>query len=146
MKMVYLIIIILIFLISCQSKDQMMAEFVTCVNNQVGKTYLEQLNAKGPDEFSNAGLIWYCRDVAGFPKISTIYVSWKNVKVPKVGAYVYGIIKENGPSVTTDLLGVIVSINPTMVVAGDQEKNILTKHLLELKKNYIRVEYLYVDI
>ena len=143
--MKYLIIAILISLISCQTKEQMMSDFVKCAKNQVGKPYLEELHARGPDEFSNAGLIWYCRDVAGFPKASTIYVSWRNIKVPKVGAYIYGIIKDNGASITSDLLGIIVSIDPVMVVAGDPEKNILTKHHLEIKKKYIRLEYLYVD-
>ena len=141
------IITILIFsLIFCQSKEEMMENFVQCVNDQIGKTYLEQLNSKGPEVFSNAGLIWYCRDVAGLPKASTIYVSWKDVKQPKVGAYVYGITKYTGTSVSSDLLGVIVSVNPTMVVAGDLEKEILTKHLLEFKKDYLWVEYQYVDI
>ena len=141
------IITILIFsLIFCQSKEEMMENFVQCVNDQIGKTYLEQLNSKGPEVFSNAGLIWYCRDVAGLPKASTIYVSWKDVKQPKVGAYVYGITKYSGTSVSSDLLGVIVSVNPTMVVAGDLEKEILTKHLLEFKKDYLWVEYQYVDI
>ena len=141
------IIKILIFsLIFCQSIEEMMENFVQCVNDQIGKTYLEQLNSKGPEVFSNAGLIWYCRDVAGLPKASTIYVSWKNVKQPKVGAYVYGITKYTGTSVSSDLLGVIVSVNPTMVVAGDLEKEILTKHLLEFKKDYLWVEYQYVDI
>ena len=141
------IITILIFsLIFCQSKEEMMENFVQCVNDQIGKTYLEQLNSKGPEVFSNAGLIWYCRDVAGLPKASTIYVSWKDVKQPKVGAYVYGITKYTGTSVSGDLLGVIVSVNPTMVVAGDLEKEILTKHLLEFKKDYLWVEYQYVDI
>ena len=141
------IITILIFsLIFCQSKEEMMENFVQCVNDQIGKTYLEQLNSKGPEVFSNAGLIWYCRDVAGLPKASTIYVSWKDVKQPKAGAYVYGITKYTGTSVSSDLLGVIVSVNPTMVVAGDLEKGILTKHLLEFKKDYLWVEYQYVDI
>ena len=141
------IITILIFsLIFCQSKEEMMENFVQCVNDQIGKTYLEQLNSKGPEVFSNAGLIWYCRDVAGLPKASTIYVSWKDVKQPKIGAYVYGITKYTGTSVSSDLLGVIVSVNPTMVVAGDLEKEILTKHLLEFKKDYLWVEYQYVDI
>ena len=141
------IITILIFsLIFGQSKEVVMENFVQCVNDQIGKTYLEQLNSKGPEVFSNAGLIWYCRDVAGLPKASTIYVSWKDVKQPKVGAYVYGITKYTGTSVSGDLLGVIVSVNPTMVVAGDLEKEILTKHLLEFKKDYLWVEYQYVDI
>ena len=122
-----------------------MSNFVKCVNDQVGKKYLEELNSKGPSVFSNAGLIWYCRDIAGFKKASTIYISWRDIKRPRVGAYVYGITKENGASVSGPLLGVVVSINPTYVVAGDPEKGILTKHILQLKTEYIRVEYQYVD-
>ena len=63
---------------------------------------------------------------------------WRDIKRPRVGAYVYGITKENGASVSGPLLGVVVSINPTYVVAGDPEKGILTKHLLQLKTEYIR--------
>ena len=79
------------------------------------------------------------------PKATTIYVSWKRVPNPKIGAYAYGIIKDNGASVSGDQLGIIVSLNPTMVVAGDPEKGVLTKHVLQPKKNYLRIEYLYVD-
>ena len=140
-----LIMLLLLLFIFCDSKEEMMEKFVQCANDQIGKTYLEELNSKGPEVFSNAGLIWYCRDVAGLNKASTIYVSWKDVKQPKVGAYVYGIKKYNGASVSTDLLGIIVSLNPTMVVAGDPEKGILTEHLLEFKKDYLWVEYQYVD-
>ena len=39
--MKYLIIAILISLISCQTKEQMMSDFVKCAKNQVGKPYLE---------------------------------------------------------------------------------------------------------
>ena len=140
-----LIMLLLLSFIFCDTKEEMMEKFVQCANDQIGKTYLEELNSKGPEVFSNAGLIWYCRDVAGLNKASTIYVSWKDVKQPKVGAYVYGIKKYNGASVSTDLLGIIVSLNPTMVVAGDPEKGILTEHLLEFKKDYLWVEYQYVD-
>ena len=146
MKMNQLILLLLLLsFISCAEKDKLMAKFVKCVNDQVGKKYLEDLNSRGPLVFSNAGLIWYCRDVAGFEKATTIYVSWKNVKKPKVGAYVYGITKDTGVSVSTDLLGVVVSTYPTKVVAGDPEKGILTKHELQFKKDYLRVEYIYVD-
>ena len=141
-----IIMFLLLSTIFCDSKEEMMEKFVQCANDQIGKTYLEELNSNGPEVFSNRGLVWYCRDVAGLPKASTIYVSWKDVKQPKVGAYVYGITKYNGASVSADLLGIIVSINPTMVVAGDPEKGIVTKHLLEFKKDYLWVEYQYVDI
>ena len=145
MKVSNLILLFLLSLISCKSKDEMMANYVVCAKNQVGKTYLEELNSKGPYAFSNAGLIWYCRAQAGLSTSSTIYVSWKDVKQPKVGANVYGITKFNGASVSADKLGVIVSLNPTMVVSGDPEKGILTKHLLEFQKDYLWVEYQYVD-
>ena len=144
MKLNYLLILILISFIWC-GNEKRMNDFVQCAKDQVGKTYLEELNARGPNEFSNAGLIWYCRDVANFPKATTIYVSWRDVKKPVIGAYVYGITKDNGASVSSDLLGVIVSLNPTRVVAGDPEKGVLTSHPLKFTKKYIRVEYLYVD-
>ena len=145
MKINQLILFLLLTFISCDSKDKLMANFVKCAINQIGKTYLEELNSRGPSVFSNSGLIWYCRDVAGFPKASTIYVSWKNVKVPKVGAYALGITRDTGVSVSGDDLGIIVSLNPTLVVVGDPEKGILTKQLLQFKKQYLRVEYIYVD-
>ena len=145
MKVNNLIFLLLLSLILCKTKDEMMADYVQCAKNQVGKTYLEELNSRGPTVFSNAGLIWYCRAQAGLSTSSTIYVSWKDVKQPKVGANVYAITKFNGASVSSDLLGVIVSVNPTMVVAGDPEKGILTKHLLEFQKEYLWVEYQYVD-
>ena len=145
MKIYSLILLFLLSLISCKTKEEMMASYVLCARNQVGKTYLEELNSRGPEVFSNRGLVWYCRAQAGLSTSSTIYVSWKDVKKPKVGANVYAITKFNGASVSSDLLGVIVSVNPTMVVAGDPEKGILTKHLLEFKKDYLWVEYQYVD-
>ena len=145
MKINSLILLFLLSLISCKTKEEMMSNYVLCARNQVGKTYLEELNSKGPKVFSNAGLIWYCRAQAGLSTSSTIYVSWKDVKKPKVGANVYAIKTFNGASVSADLLGVIVSVNPTMVVAGDPEKGILTKHLLEFKKDYLWIEYQYVD-
>ena len=141
-----LILLILLSLTYCKTKDEMMEDFVKCAKDQVGKTYLEELNSRGPSVFSNSGLIWYCRDVAEMPKASTIYVSWKKVPNPKIGAYVYGILKDNGASVSGDQLGIIVSLNPTMVVAGDPEKGVLTEHVLEPRKEYLRIEYLYVDI
>ena len=145
MKINQLILLLLLCFISCKTKDEMMKDYVKCVNKQIGKTYLEELNSKGPSVFSNRGLVWYCRGEAGLSIDSTIYVSWKDVKQPKVGTNVYAITKFNGSSVSADLLGVVVSVNPTMVVAGDPEKGILTKHLLEFKKDYLWVEYQYVD-
>ena len=145
MKINQIILFLLLSLIACKTKDEMMEDYVKCVNEQIGKTYLEDYNNKGPSIFSNSGLIWYCRGEAGLSIDSTIYVSWKDVKMPKVVANVYAIKTFNGASVSTDLLGVIVSINPTMVVAGDPEQGILTKHLLEFNREYLWVEYQYVD-
>ena len=141
-----LIILLLLTFIFCKTKDEMMSDFVKCANDQVGKEYLEAPSSRGPLIFSNSGLIWYCRDVAGLPKASTIYVSWKKVPNPKIGAYVYGILKDTGVSVSSETLGIIVSLNPTMVVAGDPDKGVLTRHILDPKKNYLRIEYQYVDI
>ena len=145
MKMNILILLFILSFISCKDKDEMMADYVQCAKNQVGKTYLEELNSKGPDIFSNRGVVWYCRAQAGLSTSGTIYVSWKDVKKPKVGANVYAITEFYGDSVSADFLGVIVSVNPTMVVAGDPEKGILTEQLLEFQKEYLWVEYQYVD-
>ena len=145
MKINQLILLLLLCFISCKTKDEMMKDYVKCVNKQIGKTYLEELNSKGPSIFSNRGLVWYCRGEAGLSIDSTIYVSWKDVKQPKVGTNVYAITKFNGSSVSADLLGVVVSVNPTMVVAGDPKRMVLTRHLLTFEKQYIRIEYHYVD-
>ena len=140
-----IILFLLIALAYCKSKEQSMKDFVRCAKKQIGKKYSEELGSRGPAKFNNPGLIWYCRAEAGFPLIKTIYISWKRVKEPKIGAYVEGILKDNGKSVSGDSLGIIVGLNPTTVVGGDPEKGILTKHVLKPKKNYIRLEYIYVD-
>ena len=75
MKIEYLIILILPSMISYQSNEELLENFIKCINSQVGKPYLEDLKALEPSIFSNAGLIWYCRDMVEFPKISTIYIS-----------------------------------------------------------------------
>ena len=141
---IYLLFLLSLISYALCSNEKKMSDFVKCANNQVGKLYTEEDN-RGPDKFSNRGLIWYCRGVAGLSTSSTIYVSWKDEKKPKVGAYVYGITKINGPSVSSDSLGIIVSINPTIVVAGDKKQGVLTRQLLTFEKEYIRVEYHYVD-
>ena len=141
-----LIFTLLLAIIYCEVTQAMMDDFVRCANKQVGKEYSEEGNNRGPNVFSNRGLIWYCRDYAGFPKTSTIYISWKRVAKPKVGAYVYGIINDNGVSVSADGLGIIVAVDPTIVVAGDEEKGILTRQLLNPKKEYLRLEYIYADV
>ena len=139
------ILLLLLFLgLSFCDNEDMMDLFVKCANNQVGKQYLEELSSRGPNIFSNSGLVFYCRDQAGL-SLGTIYVSWKRVPNPKVGAHVFGITKDNGHSVSTESLGIIVSLDPTMVVAGDEEKGILTKHVLNPQKQFLRIEYHYVD-
>ena len=139
------ILLLLIFLgLSFCDNEDMMDLFVKCANNQVGKQYLEELSSTGPDIFSNSGLVFYCREEAGLSS-GTIYVSWKRVPNPKVGAHVYGITKDLITSVYTENLGIIVSLNPTVVVGGDEEKGILTKHVLNPQKEYLRIEYHYVD-
>ena len=64
----------------------------------------------------------YCRAEAGFPLLKTIYIIWKNVKKPKIGAYVEGVLADNGKMITGDNLGIIVALNKTTVVGGDQKK------------------------
>ena len=102
-------------------------------------------DARGPSEFSNSGLVWYCRAVAGLSKASTIYVSWKTVKEPKIGCRVYGITKDKGASVEGDCLGVIVGVNPTIIVQGDETKGVLISKQFTPDPKYIRTEYQYVD-
>ena len=137
---------LLLSIIYCNVSQEMMDYFVLCAIKQIGKEYSEDGDNRGPSVFSNRGLIWYCRDYAGFPKISTIYLSWKKVANPKIGAYVYGITKDNGASVSADNLGIIIAVEPTVVVAGDEDKGILTRQLLNPKKKYLRLEYIYADI
>ena len=57
----------------------------------------------------------------------TIYVSWKRVKEPKIGCHIYGITKDTGPAVSGPCLGVVIGVNPTLVVAGDETKGVLVK-------------------
>ena len=141
---IYLLFLLSLISYALCSNEKKMSDFVDCVNGLVGKEYTEEDN-RGPEKFSNRGLIWYCRGVAGLSTSGTIYVSWKDVKKPKVGAYVYGITKINGPAVSADSLGVIVSIDPTIVVAGDKSQGKLTRQPLTFEKEYLRVEYQYVD-
>ena len=140
-----IIFFLLIDLTYCKTKEELMRNFVKCAKNQIGKKYSEELGSRGPSQFNNPGLVWFCRSVAGFPLIKTIYISWKRVKEPKVGAYVEGVLTDNGKSISGDNLGIIVSLKPTTVVGGDPEKGVLTKHVLKPKKNYIRLEYIYID-
>ena len=140
------LIISLLFLssISCESKEDLMLSFAKCARKQVGKPFVTY-DASGPDKFSNSGLVWYCRAEAGLSKSSTIYVSWKRVPKPKIGAHVFGITKDKGASVESDSLGVIVNVNPTYIVQGDIAKGTLVLKNFEENPKYIRTEYHYVD-
>ena len=145
MKSITLIIsFLLLSITSCKTKEEMMKDFAKCSYNQVGKPFVSY-DARGPDKFSNSGLVWYCRDQAGLSKTSTIYVSWKKVPNPKVGAHVFGIIKDSGSSVTSDCLGVIVNVDPPYVVQGDLSKGTLVYKPFKTNPKYIRTEYHYVD-
>ena len=146
MKTILIYITCLLFsLILCQSKDELMRKFAKCASNQLGKRYTTS-DKRGPDVFSNSGLIWYCRAQVGLSTSSTIYVSWKRVKEPKVGAHIYGITKDTGSSVSGPCLGVVVGVNPTIVVAGDETKGILVAKQFTPDPKYLRTEYHYVDI
>ena len=140
----FYILFILFSVILCKTKAKMMLDFALCAKDQIGKPYVTY-DSRGPDSFSNSGLVWYCRGVAGLSTSSTIYVSWKRVKNPLVGAHIYGITKDNGASVSGDCLGVVVQTGPTLVVAGDEEKGVLVSKEFIPDPKYIRIEYHYVD-
>ena len=145
MKLINLCILFLILsIIICKTKDEKMLDFAKCAEDQIGMPYVNY-DARGPSEFSNSGLVWYCRAVAGLSKASTIYVSWKTVKEPKIGCHVYGITKDKGASVEGDCLGVIVGVNPTIIVQGDETKGVLISKQFTPDPKYIRTEYQYVD-
>mgnify|MGYP002627028937 CR=1 FL=1 len=140
-----LITFLLLSIITSKATEEQMQKFAQCAKDQVGKPFVTT-DSRGPDSFSNSGLVWYCRGVAGLSKTSTIYVSWKRVKQPKVGAHVYGIKKDNGVSVSSDCLGVIVAVNPTYIVQGDPITNVLDIKKFTPDPKYIRTEYHYVDL
>ena len=61
---------IILFLLSftlslCKTKEQLMLDFANCARHQVGKPYTTE-DVRGPDKFSNSGLVWYCRGVSRF--------------------------------------------------------------------------------
>ena len=140
----FYIYILLITITLCKTKAEMMLDFAYCARDQIGKPFVTY-DSKGPDSFCNSGLIWYCRDVAGLSHSSTIYISWKRVPNPVVGTHVYGITRENGGSVSGDCLGIIIQTNPTLVVAGDEEKGVMVSKIFKPDPKYIRIEYQYVD-
>ena len=135
---------ILLSLTLCKATREQMLDFAKCAKDQIGKPYTKD-DVRGPDQFSNSGLVWYCRAEAGLSTDGTIYVSWKTVKDPIVGAHIYGIIKDYGPSVDAECLGVIVQTGPTIVVAGDEEKGVLVSKEFIPDPKYVRIEYQYVD-
>ena len=61
---------ILLFLLSftlflCKKKAQLILDFVICARHTVGKPYTTE-DVRGPDKFSNSGLVWYCRGGSRF--------------------------------------------------------------------------------
>ena len=73
-----IILYLLIAFIYCKSTDQLMRDFVKCAKKQIGKKYFEDVDYRGPSQFCNSGLIWYCRSVAGLSPVKTIYGTLKN--------------------------------------------------------------------
>ena len=144
----YAFIILLSFTL-CKATREQMLDFAKCAKNQIGKTYIKvdvRGEERGPDQFSNSGLIWSCRAQAGLDNNGTIYVSWKTVKDPIEGAIIYGIIKDYGPYVESDTLGIVIQTDPTIVVIGDEEKGVLVSKEFIPDPKYIRIEYQYIDI
>ena len=74
-----------------------------------------------------------------------IYVSWKKVEKPKIGCHVYGIVKDKGASVDTEGLGIVIGVNPTIVVQGDASKGVLVSKKFIEDPKYVRTEYIYLD-
>ena len=122
----------------------MMKDFTKCAKAQIGKPYVSY-DARGPSEFCNSGLVWYCRALAGLSTTGPIYVSWKKVEKPKIGCHVYGIVKDKGASVDTENLGIVIGVNPTIVVQGDASKGVLVSKKFIEDPKYVRTEYIYLD-
>ena len=145
MKSFYLCIFaILLSIISCKTIPEKMLDFTKCAKNQIGKPYVTY-DSRGPKSFSNSGLVQYCRKEAGLSVSSTIYISWKIVKEPIVGSHVFGIMSDTESSVSGDCLGIIVSVNPTIIVTGDEEKKVLVSKKFNPDPKYKRNEYIYID-
>ena len=140
------LLISLLFLSSilCESTDDIMQSFAKCARNQVGKPYVTY-DVRWPDKFCNAGLVWYCRAQVGLSTDGTIYVYHRRIPKPKIGAHVYGIIKDYGPYVDSENLGVIVGVNPTYIVQGDLAKGTLVMKQFKENHKYVRTEYHYLD-
>ena len=140
--------IIILFLsfsiIFCKTSKEMMKDFTKCAKAQIGMPFVNY-DARGPKEFSNTGLVWYCRALAGLSTKGPIYVSWKKVEKPKIGCHVYGIVKDKGASVDTEGLGIVIGVNPTIVVQGDASKGVLVSKKFIEDPKYVRTEYIDLD-
>ena len=68
-----LTIFLLLSIISCKATEEQMQEFAKCAKDQIGKPFVTT-DSRGPDSFSNSGLVWFCRGVAGLSTSSTIYL------------------------------------------------------------------------
>ena len=139
-----LILFLSFSIIFCKTSEEKMRDFANCARAQIGKPYVNY-DARGPSEFSNTGLVWYCRTVAGLSTTGPIYVSWKKVPKPKIGCHVYGIVKDKGASVDTEGLGIVIGVNPTIVVQGDATKGVLTVKKFVEDPKFVRTEYIYLD-
>ena len=139
-----IILFISFSIIFCKTSKEMMKEFTKCAKAQIGMPFVNY-DARGPKEFSNTGLVWYCRALAGLSTKGPIYVSWKKVPKPKIGCHVYGIVKDKGASVDTEGLGIVIGVNPTIVVQGDATKGVLTVKKFVEDSKFVRTEYIYLD-
>ena len=139
-----LILFLSFSIILCKTSEEKMRDFTNCARAQIGKRYVNY-DARGPSEFSNTGLVWYCRALAGLSTKGPIYVSWKKVEKPKIGCHVYGIVKDKGASVDTEGLGIVIGVNPTIVVQGDASKGVLVSKKFIEDPKYVRTEYIYLD-
>ena len=139
-----LILFLSFSIIFCKTSEEKMRDFTKCAKAQIGMPFVNY-DARGPKEFSNTGLVWYCRALAGLSTKGPIYVSWKKVEKPKIGCHVYGIIKDKGASVDTEGLGIVIGVNPTIVVQGDASKGVLVSKKFIEDPKYVRTEYIYLD-
>ena len=145
MKINQLILLFLLSFISCTSDGRKMARFVRCISEQVGKKY--NPDTENPFEFSNEGLILYCRNQAGFPEVPNLFDRTKTVRTPQMGVFAYGIIENNEVLVSYDLLGVVISSHPTYIVSVDPRKLLVFKQELTnvIKPKYTKMEYHYFN-
>ena len=142
---ILILILLLSFILCDDALDQKYNEYKKCIKEQIGKPF--SISGEGPDTFSHQGLVRYCRKQAGLSALPTIYISWKKFKEPMEGDLVYGIKKEYGDAVDTDLLGIVYNgkTNPITVISGSQGTN-LHVNKLKLLRKYIRIEYIRLDL